>query len=228
MEPSPTSPTMVPSRISRRWSVSNMARATRASKALAIERRAASKLAKVATPPREMQLPIIKRILALLKEQREKAIKEGKIGHGMLKKLVREHMIHFPWLTRNMVSHYMINYNDDNRVPLEIFTMNNQTVVSGLTDASPLGMAMAMATSITTPAGTTTTQESLSTSKRCGIPIGSTHDAIEGRKKLVADAVDECEIEIASLKVLAMHHTLKRNDGTICRVSRGAFERVTT
>jgi hypothetical protein len=59
MEPSPTSPTMVPSRISRHRSVSNIASATRASKALAIERRAAAKLAKVATPPREMQLPII-------------------------------------------------------------------------------------------------------------------------------------------------------------------------
>jgi hypothetical protein len=46
----------------------------------------------------------------------------------------------------------------------------------------------------------------------------------------VADAVDECaiEIEIAILKALAMHHTLKCNDDTICRVPRGAFERVTT
>jgi hypothetical protein len=60
MEPSPTSPTMVPSRISRHRSVSNMARATRASKALAIERRAAAKLEKLDNPPREMQLPIIK------------------------------------------------------------------------------------------------------------------------------------------------------------------------
>jgi hypothetical protein len=56
----------------------------------------------------------------------------------MLKELVQEHMIHFPWLTRNMVHHYMINYTDDNLVPLEIVTgMNNQTVVSGLTDVSP-------------------------------------------------------------------------------------------
>jgi hypothetical protein len=97
----------------------------------------------VATPPREMQLPIIQRIVALLKERREKAIEEVKIGCGMLKELVQEHMIYFPWLTWNMVSHYMINYTDDNLVPLEIVTdMNNQTVVSGLTDASPVGMAM--------------------------------------------------------------------------------------
>jgi hypothetical protein len=81
-----------------------------------------------------------------------------------------------------MVSHYMINYTDDNLMPLEIVTgMNNQTVVSELTDASPVGMAMAIATAITTPTGTTTTQESVSTSKRGGIPTGSTHGAIEGR-----------------------------------------------
>jgi hypothetical protein len=127
-----------------------------------------------------------------------------------------------------MVSHYMINYTDDNLVPLEIVTgMNNQTLVSGLIYASPVGMAMATATTITTPTGTTTTQESVSTLKKGGRPTGSTHGAIEGRKKLVADAVDECAIEIASLKALSMHHTLKRNDGTRCCVPRGAFERVT-
>jgi hypothetical protein len=144
-----------------------------------IERRSTAKLAKVATPPREMQLIIIQRIVALLKERREKAIGEGKIGRGMLKELVQEHMIHFPWLIRNIVSHSMINYTDDNLVPLEIVTgMNNQTVVSGLTDVWPGGMAMATATAITTPTGTTTTQESVSTSKRGGIPTGTTHGAI--------------------------------------------------
>jgi hypothetical protein len=146
----------------------------------------------------------------------------------MLKELVQEHMIHFPWLTRKMVSHYMINYTDDNIVPLEIVTgVNNQTVVSGLTYASPIGTAMTTATAITTPTGATTTQESVSTSKRGGRPTGSTHGEIERRKKLVADALDECAIEISSLKALAMHHTPNRNDGTRCRVPRGAFERVT-
>jgi hypothetical protein len=72
-EPSPTYRTMVPSRISRHRSVNNMARATRASNAPTIEIRAA-KLAKVATPPRDMQLPIIQQTVALLKERREKAI----------------------------------------------------------------------------------------------------------------------------------------------------------
>jgi hypothetical protein len=228
MEPSPTSRTMVTSRISHHQYVSNIACATHASKALTTERRASVKIAKVATPPREMQLPIIHRIAALTKERQEKAIEEGNIGRGMLKELVQDHMIHFPWLTRNMVSHYMINYTGDNLVPLEIVTgTNNQIVVSGLTDASPLGMAITITTAITTPTGTTTTQESVSTSNRGGIPTGSTHGAIEGRKILVADAVDECAIKIASLKVLSMHHTLKRNDGTGCLVPRGAFEKVT-
>jgi hypothetical protein len=95
----------------------------------------------------------------------------------MLKELVQEHIINFPWLTRNMVSHYMINYTDDNLMPLEIFNgINNQTVVSGLTDASLVVMAMATATAITTPTGTTTTQESVSTSKRGGRPTGSTQN----------------------------------------------------
>jgi hypothetical protein len=144
----------------------------------------------------------------------------------MLKELVKDHMIHFPWLTWNMVSHYMINYTDDNIMPLEIVTgMHNQTVVSGLTDASPVGMVTA--TMITTPTDTTTVQESVSTSKRGGRPTGSTHGTIEGRKKLVADALAECAIEIASLKALAMHHTVKRNDGTRCGVPRGAFKKVT-
>jgi hypothetical protein len=90
-----------------------------------------------------------------------------------------------------MASHYMINYTDDNLVPLEIVTdMNNQKVVSGFTGASPVGMEMATATAITMPTGTTTTQESVPTSKRGGRPTGSTHGAIEGIKNLVADAVD--------------------------------------
>jgi hypothetical protein len=144
----------------------------------------------------------------------------------MLKELVQEQIIHFLCLTRNMVSHYMINYTDDNIMPLEIVTgTNNQAVVSGLTDAPPVGMVTA--TAITTPTGTTTTQESVSTSKRDGRPKGSTYGAIEGSEKLVADAVGECAIEIESLKTLAMHHTLKHNDGTRYCVPQGAFEKVT-
>jgi hypothetical protein len=79
----------------------------------------------------------------------------------MLKELVQEH----------------INYTDDNLVPLDInIGMNNQTVVSELTAASPVSMATD--TAINTPTGTTTMQESVSTSKRGGKPTGSTHGTI--------------------------------------------------
>jgi hypothetical protein len=75
-----------------------------------------------------------------------------------------------------MVSHYMITYTDDNLVPLEIVTgTNTQTVVSGFTDASPVAMVTTAA--VTTPTGTTTTQESVSTSKRGVRPTGSTGSA---------------------------------------------------
>jgi hypothetical protein len=84
-----------------------------------------------------MQIPILKRIIALLKERREKVMEGGKKGRGILKGLIEEHVQHFPWITRNMVDHYIVTYTDDNLVPLEIDTsINNQTVVSGLTDAS--------------------------------------------------------------------------------------------
>jgi hypothetical protein len=70
--------------------------------------------------------------------------------------------------------HYRLT--NDNLVPLEIVTgMNNQTLVAGLNDASPVSMATAIL--ITTPTGTITMQESVSvsTSKRSGRPTGSNH-----------------------------------------------------
>jgi hypothetical protein len=61
-----------------------------------IERRAAAKLAKVPPPPRDMQLPILKRIVALLNDRREKVMEGGKKGCGVLKGLIEEHIKHFP------------------------------------------------------------------------------------------------------------------------------------
>jgi hypothetical protein len=88
-----------------------------------------------------------------------------------------------------MVDHYTVTYMDDNLVPLEIDTsINNQTVVSGLTDASPVTLAIANVTGITAPTDTTITtrrSESVSTSKRGGIPARSTNSTIEGSKALV-------------------------------------------
>jgi hypothetical protein len=79
-------------------------------------------------------------------------------------------------------------------VPLEIDTsINNQTVVSCFTHASPVALTTVNVTAITVPTGTTITtpgSESVSTSKRGGIPAGITKSIIEGRKALVADAMD--------------------------------------
>jgi hypothetical protein len=166
MVPSPT----LPSRVSRHRSVTNVARANRSSRALAISRRAAAKLTRVPPPSRDMQVPILKRIAALPKERREKVMEGGKKGRGILKGLIEQNVQHFPWVTRNMVDHYIVTYTDDNLVPLEIDTsINNQTVVSGLTDASLVALAIANVTGITAPTDTnimTRGSESVSTSKR--------------------------------------------------------------
>jgi hypothetical protein len=99
-----------------------------------------------------MQLPILKRIVALLKERRKKLLESGNKGRGILKGIIEEHITNFPWLARNMVSHYIITYTEDKLVPLVIVTStSNQTVVSGLTEASPVDMATSHITAITTP-----------------------------------------------------------------------------
>jgi hypothetical protein len=53
-------------------SVTAKVRAALSSKVLMMERRAAAKLARVAHPPRDMQLQILKRFFALPKEQKGK------------------------------------------------------------------------------------------------------------------------------------------------------------
>jgi hypothetical protein len=113
-------------------------------------------------------------------------------------------------------------------VPLEIDTsINNQTVVSGLTGALPIALVTANVTATTAPTGTTITTpgfESVSTSKRGGRPAGSTNSIIEGMKSLVVDAMDECAIQIANIQSIAMHKTHKC--GNTCRVHWGTFEKV--
>jgi hypothetical protein len=50
-------------------------------KALAVARRAANKAAKIPPPSRDMQLPILKRIVEVLRERRGKVlVTTGKIG----------------------------------------------------------------------------------------------------------------------------------------------------
>jgi hypothetical protein len=154
-------------------------------------------------------------------------MEEVKKRCAILKGLIEEHIRHFPWLTRNMLNHYIITYTNDNIMPLEIVTgTNNYTVVSGLTGASPIDMATVNSTVITAPTGTTTTQESesVSTSKRGRRPTGSTKIAIDGRKSLVLYAVDKFVIQIASIKAMALHKTHKLVSGKKCYVRWGTFK----
>jgi hypothetical protein len=139
----------------------------------------------VPPPPRDVQIPILKLIVALLKERREKVTEGGKKGCGISKGLIEEHVQHFPWLTQNMVDHYIVTYTENNLLPLEIDTTNTQTVVSGLTDAPPIALATVNVTAISTPTCITIMRpeyESVSNSKRGGRPTGITNNVIEGRK----------------------------------------------
>jgi hypothetical protein len=83
-----------------------------------------------------MQLPILKRIVALLKEQGYKAgYSLGKKGWGILKDLFNEQRKYFPWITSDTVNNYSVAHMEENLVPGVIET-KNITGISGLTDAS--------------------------------------------------------------------------------------------
>jgi hypothetical protein len=106
--------------------------------------------------------------------------------------------------------------------------------VSGLNDisspvraATPSAIAMSTATSANTPGSTTTsTNETLVTttsSNKGGRPKGSTSSAAKARHIVIADATNECAIDISYLKALALEKSQK--DGKTRRVPRGAFEK---
>jgi hypothetical protein len=90
-------------------------------------------LGNIFPPPRDVHLPILKQILALLKERQEKVLEGGKQGLGILKGIIKDHRKHLTCLTRNMASHYIITYTDVNIAHLVIVTgTDNHAVVSGL------------------------------------------------------------------------------------------------
>jgi hypothetical protein len=127
---------------SRPRAARSIARATRSSKELAVARRAANKAAKVPPPSRDMQLPILQRIIEVLRERRDKLlVTMGKTGRGLLRMIISEQLKHFPWLTRHMVNHYIATHPDVQPIGTVVVT-NNETVVSGLTDSSPYARAM--------------------------------------------------------------------------------------
>jgi hypothetical protein len=78
-----------------------------------------------------------------------------------------------------------------------------------------------------TPTGdsTTATEATDLTSKRGGRPNGSTVGAINAQKLLVADALDECAIEITSLKCTADEKSHRFGNDKMCRVPKGAYEK---
>jgi hypothetical protein len=118
-------------------------RASHSSKALAVARRAANKAAIIPPPSRDMQLPILQIIVEVLRERLDKVlVMTGKIGRGLLKTIISEQIKHFPWLMRHVVNHYIATHPDDQPIGTVILTnTNNETVVSGLADSSPVARA---------------------------------------------------------------------------------------
>jgi hypothetical protein len=134
----------------------------------------------------------------------------GNMGSGLLKSISSEHIHHFPCITRHMVNHYITNHPDGEPIGTVIQTnSSNQTSVSGLTDSLHITRDMhdnevVMELPPTpTDASTTATEATDLTSRRGGHPQGSTVSAINAQKALLSEALDECAIDIASLKCTA-------------------------
>jgi hypothetical protein len=154
----------------------------------------------------------------------------GNTGRGLLKLIISEHIHHFPWLTRHMVNHYIATHPDGEPIgTVNQTNSNNQTVMSGLTDLSPIARAMfddeIVMELLPTPSDTSTTMTEATdlTSRRGGHPQGSTVGAINAQKALVSEALDECAIEIASLRCTAADQA--RRLGKKCRVPPGSYEK---
>jgi hypothetical protein len=217
---------------SRSRAAHSIARATGSSKELAVARRTDNKASKVPPPSRDMQLPILQRIVEALRERRDKVlVTTGKTGRELLKMIISEQLKHFPWLTRHMVNHYIATHPDVQPIGTVVVT-NNKTVVSGLTDSLPVARAsyvIAVAIDLRTPTptdvSTTATEASDLTSKRGGRPNGNKVGAINAQKLLMLEALYECAIEIASLKLTAAEKSQGRGDGKFCRVPKGAYEK---
>jgi hypothetical protein len=109
---------------------------THSSKVLVMAKRADVTAAKVPAPSRDMQLPILQRIVEVLRERRERMLETmGNTGRGLLKLISSEHIHHFLWLARHMVNHYIATHPDGEPIGTVVQTnSNNQTVISGLTD----------------------------------------------------------------------------------------------
>jgi hypothetical protein len=162
-------------------------RETRSSKLAVNQRRSAARASKLGTPPWDMQLPILKRIAALLMERKDKAMEMGgKKGHGLIRVLLDEQLPHFRWLTRNMLDHYILTYSTDGvRVP-KIIIAQEQTIMYGLTDvefpvraSTPSAMAMSTTMSANTPGSSTTSNNKTVCHADCRVYVsGRTTDQV--------------------------------------------------
>jgi hypothetical protein len=133
------------------------------------------------------------------------------------------------------VNHYIATHPDDQPIGTFVLTnTNKEKVVSGLPYSSPVTRArndavVAIDIHLQTPTPTddsTTTKEATGlTSKRGGHPKGSTVGAINAHKLLVAETLDECAIEIYSIKCTTVEKSHTLGNGKICRVSKGAYEK---
>jgi hypothetical protein len=159
----------------------------------------------------------------------------SKTGRGLLKMIISKQIKHFPWLTRHMVNHYIATRPDDEPIGTVVLTnTNNETVVSGLIDSSTVVRVthdaavvidLHLQTPTTTDDSTTMTEATDLTSKRGGRPNRSTVGAINAQTVLMADALDECAIEIVSLKCTAAEKSHRLGNGKMCRVPKGAYEK---
>jgi hypothetical protein len=118
---------------------------------------------------------------------------------------------------------------------------NNQPVVSGLMDPSPAERAMHCHNNdvvvmephlqqMTIPTGASTvatakTEGTDITSKRGGHPQGITTGAINAHNTLMAEALDECVIEISSLKYTTTEKSCILGNGKKLSVPRGSYEK---
>jgi hypothetical protein len=188
------------------------------------EKRVVAKASKAPPPSREMQLPILKHIAELFKKRKEIAIDtKDKSGRGIMEELMEEHIKQFPWLTRNMMNHYINTYHSDN-LPIVIDT-HHHNVVSGITDTSPVN-AVLLRSMIPTEMSPTKTSRipiasrtesssmmpikpSQGTSRRGGRPKGTTHASKQDLNGILIEALEECAVECVTLKAFARDKILK-------------------
>jgi hypothetical protein len=97
-----------------------------------------------------------------------------------------------------------------------VIDTHHQTVVSGITDSSPVNAAKlrnTVAPAVATPRGTILTtatgrDDSQGQSNRVGRPKGKTQASKKAIDDVICEALDECAVEIVMLKAHVLDNTL--------------------